>query len=105
MQIDKNAAKEASIKLNGVLSTNRMKFENEKILLVKEHRSEVKALKKDLGEETRNRIKLEEKLAKVNEKENKQVHEKKKMKKPVKKPAEPNPCPGICCSICANPID
>ena len=106
LQIDKNAAKEASIKLNGVLSKNRMKFENEKNLFVKEHRSEVKALKKDLGEETRNRIKLEEKLAKLfNEKENKQVHEKKRRKKPVKKPAEPKPSPGIFCSICANPID
>ena len=110
LQIASNTAKEASNKLNEVLGQKRVKFEKEKSLLVREHRVEVKAMKKDLGDERRERIKLEKKLENfLNEKEKDQVHQKNKKTKNVKNTTEPE-LPqytnlGTFCSICAEPVE
>ena len=49
-------------KLNKELRETKKRAENEKSCLVKAHKSEVKAWRKDLGEETKQRIKLENKI-------------------------------------------
>ena len=56
------AAKEAIGKLNKTLNECKSKYSEEKATVSKEHRSEVRAWKKDLGEANRNITKLEEKL-------------------------------------------
>ena len=65
LEIANNNAEEASNKLNEVLGKNRVKFEKEKNSLVKEHCGEVKSLKKELGEERRERVMIEKKLDKL----------------------------------------
>ena len=110
LQITSKAAKEASNKLNGVLSKNRVQYEKEKSLILKEHRAEVKALKKDLGDEIKEKIRLEKKLEEaVCGNENIKVNKKyKKKKKRFEKPAESELAnltnSEILCSICATPI-
>ena len=49
-------------KFNKGLRETKQRAENEKAFLVKAHKSEVKAWRKDWGEETKKRIKLENKL-------------------------------------------
>ena len=56
------AAKDVSEKLNKRLTDNKNKYEQEKTHLLKEHRKEVKAWKKDLGEANSKIVKLEKKL-------------------------------------------
>ena len=51
-----------SDKLNKEISRIKAKFEKEKETISKEHRIEVKACKKELGEETKHRIELEKKV-------------------------------------------
>ena len=113
LQIANKNAKEASNKLNEVLGQNRVKFEKEKSFLAKEHRGELKALKKELGEERRERVKLDKKLENLfNEKENKELtHQKKKKKKTVQNPSKTEFSRPIInksetfCSICSDPIE
>ena len=54
--------KQISNKFNKDLSDARVKFNNEKAEISKEYRAEIKAWRKDLGEETKQKLKLEEKL-------------------------------------------
>ena len=56
------AAKDVSEKLNKRLTDNKNKYEQEKTHLLKEHRKEVKAWKKDLGEANSKIVKVEKKL-------------------------------------------
>ena len=62
LQISNKVAKETSEKLNKRLTDNRNKYEQDKTHQLKEHRNEVKAWKKDLGEANSKIIKLEKKL-------------------------------------------
>ena len=54
-------------KLNKALSDYRLKFEAEKSVLIKEHKANVKIWKKDLGAASSNQIKLERKVAMLEE--------------------------------------
>ena len=54
--------KKISNKFNKELSDARVKFKNEKAEISKEYRAEIKGWRKDLGEETKQKLKLEEKL-------------------------------------------
>ena len=112
LQIANKNAKEASNKLNEVLAQNRVKFQKEKNLLVKEHRAEVKAIKKDLGNERREKVKLEMKLTNLfDEKEIDQAHQKKKKKKTVKNSTEAELSQHTInnsrtfCSLCSDPVN
>ena len=62
LKIANKAAKEASGKLNKRWVEKRNKYEQEKSQQLKEHRREVKAWKKDLGDANRKIVKLEKKL-------------------------------------------
>ena len=65
LKVALKAAKEASYKLNGVLGQNRVQYEKEKSLIFKEHRAEVKSLKKELGNEVKEKIRLEKELEEI----------------------------------------
>jgi predicted RNase H-like nuclease (RuvC/YqgF family) len=54
--------KKISNKFNKELSEARVKFKNEKAEISKEYRAEIKAWRKNLGEETRQKHKLDKKL-------------------------------------------
>ena len=60
-------ANKISNNLNKEFSAVKVKFNKEKELFLKEHKAEVKAWRKELGEETKLKIKLEEELNKSNE--------------------------------------
>ena len=62
LKIANKTAKEASDMLNKKLVSNKNKYDQEKSKQLKEHRNEVKALKKDLGEANRKIVNLEKKL-------------------------------------------
>ena len=68
LQIAKKAAEEVSEKLNRSLVENRSKWAEEKMQLLKEHRNEVKAWKKDLGEANSQIVRGEKRLTEENEK-------------------------------------
>ena len=55
-------AKEAQVVINKNLTETKLKFEQEKAKLIKEHKAEVKAWKKDLGDEINKKIKVEKKV-------------------------------------------
>ena len=59
---NKNAT-EAAKQLNKMLNDNRAMFEKEKAQILKDHKKEIKAWKKDLGLANSNHIKLEKKFA------------------------------------------
>ena len=63
---DLEKAKKKSDEISNIfkkqLSDAQVKFKKEKDELLKEHRKEVKAWRKDLGDETKLKIKLQEKL-------------------------------------------
>ena len=63
---NKNSTK-ISNKLNKELCDLKTKFKKEKIVILKEHRAEIKYGRKELGEETKLKIKLEEKLNEFDE--------------------------------------
>ena len=62
LKVDNKAAKEASGKLTKALGEMRIKFEKEKSSIQKEHRSEIKTLRKDLGNANSEIFKLEKQL-------------------------------------------
>ena len=62
LQMANQGVKDASEKLNKRLTDNKNKYEQEKTHLLKEHRKEVKAWKKDLGEANSKIVKVEKKL-------------------------------------------
>merc|ERR1712179_739489 len=112
LQVALKAAKEASCKTNNILVQNRAKFEKEKTVLLKEHRAEVKAWKKDLGEERKEKIKLEKELKKVLcANKSGKMDEKKQTNKTGNQKVESKVSTlqvtnsKIVCSICAHPID
>ena len=55
-------AKEAADRLNKKLCNTKKRFEKEKVDIIKWYKAEIKGWKKDLGEERRQKVKLEEKL-------------------------------------------
>ena len=63
---NKNSTK-ISNKLNKELCDLKTKFKKEKIVILEEHRAEIKYGRKELGEETKLKIKLEEQLSKSHE--------------------------------------
>ena len=73
LKIANKTAKEASDMLNKKLVSNKNKYDQEKSKQLKEHRNEVKALKKDLGEANRKIVNLEKQLI-VADKSNKPEH-------------------------------
>ena len=58
--------RQASDKLNKIISEMKTKFTKEKETMSKEHGSEVKALRKELGEVTKHKIKLEDQVKQCN---------------------------------------
>ena len=62
LKLANKKASDASNKLNKVLSDLKVKFKKEKYAILKQSKAEIKYWKKELGEETRMKIKLEEKL-------------------------------------------
>ena len=54
-------------KLNNELSQNETKFKKEKVAVISNFEAEIKALKKDLGKERKEKIKLETKLDVIKE--------------------------------------
>ena len=91
LKIAIRAQKEATIHLNKKLSETKDKYNKEKNEILKEHRAEIKQWKKELGDETRKNIKLQEKLEDA-ERNNKTEHPpKKKLKKKNRvKPVSPS---------------
>lgn len=61
--LDENA-REASARINKELNDYKLKVSTEKAALLKVHKEEVKAWKKDLGEANKEKIKIQEKLEK-----------------------------------------
>ena len=61
--MSKRNASESAIKLNKKLNDNRKVYEEEKLVILKEHKKEVKAWRKDLGRAVSKHLKLEKKLA------------------------------------------
>ena len=109
LKVALKAAKEASYKLNGVLGQNRVQYEKEKSLIFKEHRAEVKSLKKELGNEVKEKIRLEKELEEILIANENKVNKrsKKKKKKSFEEPVETELAltnSEIFCSICAQPI-
>ena len=62
LKLANKKASEASNKLNKVLSDLKVNFKKEKNAILKQNKAEIKYWRKELGEETKVRIKLEEKL-------------------------------------------
>ena len=62
LQLSLAKSRETTIKLNQALCDNTKKFAEEKNLIFREHKSEVKRWRKDLGEANRKHIKLEKKF-------------------------------------------
>jgi len=60
------SAKESAVKLNKILNDTKVKFQHEKEFLQKEHKLEVKAWRKDLGQAIKNHKKLEKKFYALN---------------------------------------
>ena len=74
LEIAATKAKESAVMLNKMVNDNRIKYEEEKLAMYKEHKSEVKSWKKDLGEANRKHLTLEKKfnILKATEKTNEQ---------------------------------
>ena len=62
LEIAAAKAKESAVMLNKMVNDNRMKFEEERLVMYKEHKAEVKSWKKDLGEANRKHLNLEKKF-------------------------------------------
>ena len=88
-------AREISNKLHKELSDTKIKFNKEKAATFKEHKAEVKAWKKDLGEANKEKIKLQKKL-------NQEVPNFVTTTPPVSAP--PTFESEVICSICTDPI-
>ena len=87
--------KEISNKFNKELNEYKVKVQKEKKALIKEHRTEVKYWRKELGEEIKLKLKLEEKLDTA-------------LSHLVSTPQlyhPPSLISDIICSICGNPIE
>jgi chromosome segregation ATPase len=67
LKLANKKASETSNKLNKVLSDLKIKFKKEKNAILKQNKAEIKYWRKELGEETKVKIKLEEKLNEPNE--------------------------------------
>ena len=115
LKIANKAAKEASEILNKKLTETRLKGEQEKAKLRKEHKAEVKARKKDLGETINKKIKLEKKLKELTDHCSSSTSSSGSTSIPGASEAEvPNtenvtlgnqsPYSDTMCSICADPI-
>ena len=78
------AQKEATIHLNKKLSETKEKFNKEKNEILKQHRAEIKQWRKELGDETRNKIKLQEKLEDAERNNKTEQLPKKKLKNKVR---------------------
>ena len=104
LQRDKKVAKETIDKLNKALSDTRVKFQKEKEAILREHRAEVKAWKKDQGDARSKILKLEkEAIAKENNQQKfKQNNSRVKSNKKHVKTLDKKEYPSITlCSICA----
>ena len=57
-----NSASQSAVVLNKIINENRVKYEEEKLMLFKDHKNEIKSWKKDLGKANKKHIKLENKF-------------------------------------------
>ena len=57
-----NSASQSAVVLNKIINENRVKYEEEKLMLFKDHKNEIKSWKKDLGKANKKHIKLEKKF-------------------------------------------
>ena len=104
LEISNAKRKQVCDNLNVKLNETKTKFKKEKTNLLKEHRKEIKSWRIELGEETREKIKLEEKL---NEKESSSpvlVPEISESHPLLQSPISTISLETTFCSICANPI-
>ena len=102
-KMNKNS-REAADRINKELNEIKIKYSKEKAVLIKEHRAEIKVWRKDLGEVTKENIKLKEKL------DNK-LNDLSVTASEVSLPTHENPRnqqqqpeSKVICNICANPI-
>ena len=63
LEVSNKIATESANKLNKIMNDSRKKYEKEKADLMKEHKIEIKAWKKDLGKANSKHLKLERKFA------------------------------------------
>ena len=103
LEKSKKKSDEISNKIKKQLSDAQFKFKKEKEEILKEHRKEVKGWRKDLGEETKLKIKLQEKLS--NTAENSSSGQSTSLLKPVlQSESQVEISEETLCSICAVPI-
>ena len=103
LEKSKKKSDEISNKLKKQLSDAQCKFKKEKDEILKEHRKEVKGWRKDLGEETKLKIKLQEKLS--NKAENSASGQSISLLKPVpQSESQEELAEETLCSICAVPM-
>ena len=86
-----------TIKVHNELSDTKLKFGEQRAAILKKHKAEVKAWKKDLGEANKERIKLQNKFSKEVA-----ILVTTTTTSPVSAP--PSFEPEVVCSICADPI-
>jgi len=92
---------EISNSLNKQLGEVKIRTEKENAFVKKKHKEEVKSWKKQLGEERKKNVKLEENL---NKKVNKDQEKKLEHKHSLQPLTSPSSQPETLCSICAIPI-
>ena len=106
MKIINKNSREATDRINKELHEHKIKYSKEKAVLIKEHKTEVKAWRKELGEVTKENIKLKAKLeSKLDEQAvvdeaSAHIHD----NPPLPPRHEQQVEPEVICSICTDPI-
>ena len=102
--INKNS-KEGSARINKELHELKIKYSKEKTMLIKDHKTEVKAWRKDLGDVNKENIKLKAKLEKMLNKQVVVSEASVPPDNPLFPPEQEQQTEsGAVCSICADPI-
>ena len=101
LEIANKIAREGKNRIHKELNESKKKFTQEKALIFKEHKSEVKAWRKELGEANREKIKLKEKLEKKNDEKRDNINCPILVSEPpLSQPSQSE----VSCSICSEEI-
>ena len=103
-------ARESAVILNNMVNENRVKFESEKIAIFKEHKTEVKIWRKDLGEAIRKHKNLERKFKTLEDKQEDHFIHAVKLEPTAQKDLDKSQvscsyCIEEHCTICSRPIE
>ena len=104
--VNKNA-RDSALTLNKMVNHNRVKYEEEKLALFKEHKCEVKMWRKELGEATRNHVNLQRKFDQLcadNENSSLKPNSQALVYEAVPPEPEPRSSSDVFCSICSDHI-